>query len=361
MQPDQARERFWQWFVANADRLRAAMYGPDDAAREEASAEMRDAVEEVAPGLILEFGRPPGDGPGQLVVSADGRPERVDPVKEFVASAPGLPGWEVVAFRPRMPVGESIEIVLQGERVGPEDIWFRVAPADDGLDLTLHVRGLTSENERLRGLGALLLAQHAVGERDALTLLTGLRVEPLPDTPAAAGLRPFRELVGVFDAAKVQRYPPPGRLSVSPEGDWQMMEGTIGGAPALVLLHAGLRPVTGHPVYDSRLVVSVPFHESRPDGMPATGEEYEAASAVGDRVGETLQQGQQSLLAMTITGRGRRDLVFYTWDPAGALDRLAAVRAEGQSHAVEAEVEWDTFWGMYRAFCDAAAGGAADE
>jgi hypothetical protein len=26
-----------------------------------------------------------------------------------------------------------------------------------------------------------------------------------------------------------------------------------------------------------------------------------------------------------------------------------------ETHRVEAAVEWDTFWGMYRSFCDAAA------
>ena len=70
-----------------------------------------------------------------------------------------------------MEVGESVEIQLEDECVGPDDIWFHVIDTHEGLDLTLYVRGLTNENERFRGLGATLLAEHAVGERDALTLL----------------------------------------------------------------------------------------------------------------------------------------------------------------------------------------------
>src|SRR5690242_4379029 len=112
MQPDSARAQFWEWFRANGDRLRDMMYGPDQDAREAASAELREAVEPVHPGLVLEFGPGPEGGPRQLVVSADGRAERVNAVKEFVASAPALPGWELVAFRPRMPIGDSIEIAL---------------------------------------------------------------------------------------------------------------------------------------------------------------------------------------------------------------------------------------------------------
>src|SRR5436189_71206 len=136
MQPDPAHARFWQWFRDNGNRLAAAMYGPDQAAREAAADELRDAVQAVAEGLVLE--------------------------------------------------------------VGP--------------DLTLRVRGLTPANERLRGLGASLLAQHAVGERDALTMLSALNMEPLPKDPAAAGLRPFRDLVVVFDETRARKYPPPGAL-----------------------------------------------------------------------------------------------------------------------------------------------------
>src|SRR5262249_41485094 len=153
------------WFEQNGTRLRAAVYGPDADARQQATDELSEAVAEVAPGLILEFDRNPDDeGPGRLIVSADGRPERVDAGKDFAASAPPMPGWEVVAFRPRMPIAESIEIVIQDERVGPSDIWFDVAESGDGLGLTLYVRGLTPDNERLRGLGASLLTEHAVGE-----------------------------------------------------------------------------------------------------------------------------------------------------------------------------------------------------
>src|SRR5262249_51671501 len=157
MQPSPDHARFWRWFQNNGGRLRALMYGRDEAARERASEELREASEEVAPGLILEFG-PSDEGERlQLIVSADGKPEHVDAVKDFVAAAPALPGWSVVAFRPRLPIDDSLEIVLQGERVGPDDIWFRVAEGDDGLDLALHVRGMTRQNERLRGLGASLL------------------------------------------------------------------------------------------------------------------------------------------------------------------------------------------------------------
>jgi hypothetical protein len=349
METEAARSQFWSWFAANGDRLRGAVYSGDDTAREAAMDELRDAVAEVAKGVVLELGRGPDSGPGQLIVSADGRPAGVDLVKELVGDAPAIPGWEVIAFRPRMQVGDSIEIAIENERVGPADVHFDVTPGEEGLALTLYVRGLTEANKQLRGLGASLLAEHAVGERDALTLLGSLDVQPLPADPGP--LRPFGELVGTLAAAHKQKYPPPGRLSI-PDDGWLLMRGTIQGAPAMLLFNSGLRPYAGHPVYDRRLTVSIPFHEVDDEGMPGSAE-FEAASAVGDLVAESLTEGQQSLYAMAITGRGRRDLVFYASDPDAALSRVSAIRAEGQTHPIEVAVEWDSFWDMFSSFADA--------
>src|SRR5262245_12497564 len=122
MQASSAHNKFWKWFQSNGTRLRGMMYGEDNDAREEASEELRKAVQAVEEGLILEMGQGGEGEPDLLVVSADGRPERVDAVKDFVASAPALKGWTVVAFRPRMEIGEDVEIAIQGERISPDDV-----------------------------------------------------------------------------------------------------------------------------------------------------------------------------------------------------------------------------------------------
>src|SRR5262245_12850511 len=360
MQPPSAEARFWQWFRANGNRLRAIMYGKDEAAREAASEELRQAVEAFDPPPTLELGPALADGTRTLIVSADGRPEKVDAVKDFAASAPPLPGWRVVTFRQRMSVGDGVVIELQNERIGAEDIWFRVVPADGGLDLTLFVRGLTPQNERVRGLGATLLAEHAVGERDALTMLNSLAVKPLPKTPATAGLRPFGELPGVLDREKAKKYPPPGSLSL-PEDEWMNLRGTVNGSLAVILLNAGLRAVASHPDYDRRLTVAVPFNEADEEGMPGSEEEYLAVSDLGDRLSEALQQGQESLLCMTMMTKGRRELVLYTSNADSARRRLKGLLADVETHRVEVDIERDTYWGMYRSFCRATEGADEEE
>jgi hypothetical protein len=351
MKPTADQVRFWQWFEENSNRLQAAACGDDQYAREAAMRELAEASEEAASGLVLEM-CPRGDGEAhELIVSADSDWDLVDAAKDFVEAAPALAGWNVVAFRPRGNLG-SMVIALAGERVGPDDVWFRVSESSDGLDLILYVRGLTEANIGQRGLAAKLLAEHAVGERDMLTLLNSRAVEPLPETPACEGLRPGRELVEVFDRVKARRYPPPGKLPLDPESGWAGVKGTKHGLPLVGILPLGLRAVAGHPDYDRRLTVGIPFHKSNSNGFPATQEEYLAVRDLEERLTEVLQEGQQSLLALSIMAAGRREVIFHTSDAEGALQRLENFRAEGVSHDLEPEIERDTFWGLYRSFCE---------
>ena len=138
-----------------------------------------------------------------------------------------------------------------------------------------------------------------------------MQIELLPKLPAAEGLYPLPELVGVFDEAKATKYPPPGSLSIDLENDWANMEGTIDDSVVVILLHAGLQSVAGHPDYDHRLIVSIPFHEALDNGLP-TQEEYSATCDLGDRLTDALREGQESLLAMTMMTQGRRRTQFST-------------------------------------------------
>ncbi len=177
MTPSPAHVRFWNWFKDNGDRLAEIVCGPDRDAREEAMNELSAAAREAEDGLVLEMAAADEGGIRTLVVSADGKHQLVDAVKDFVAAAPRVPGWSVVAFRSRDDVS-SFEIALADQRLSAADVWFVVRPSENGLSVTLSVRGLTDQNRQMRGLGATLLAQHAVGELDTLTLLDALDIEP---------------------------------------------------------------------------------------------------------------------------------------------------------------------------------------
>jgi hypothetical protein len=64
---------------------------------------------------------------------------------------------------------------------------------------------------------------------------------------------------------------------------------------------------------------------------------------------------------MTITGRGHRDLVFYTSHAGAALLRLEDQDTEGAPYRFKTAIEYDTFWGMFRHFLDATVRPGPDE
>jgi hypothetical protein len=360
MKPTSDHARFWQWFENNSQRLQAAIWDGDQQAREAAMKELGEASEETVPGVVLEICARREGKANDLIVSTDGNWELVDAVKDFVGAAPVLPGWSVVAFRPRDDMARGMEIGLANENVGAADVWFRVAESPYGLNLTLYVRGLTKANKEVRSLAALLFAEHVVGELDMLTLLDERAVEPLPEVPAAEGLHPVSELAEAFDRTKEKKYPPPGRLPLGAESEWASVQGTRNDAPLVGMLHLGLRAVAGHPGYDRRLTVRIPFHEPNVAGFPAKPE-YLAVSDLEERLTDALQEGQQSLLALSVIAEGRRDMFFYTADADAALRRLDRFRAGGVSHDLEWEVERDSFWGLYRSFCESPDGDDAGE
>src|SRR5262249_43035320 len=152
MNPTPAQVRFWNWFKDNGDRLAALLVGPEHNIREEAMEELSAAAREVEEGLVLEVAAADETGMKSLVVSADGKYQMVAAVKDFVGAAPTIPGWHVVAFRSRVDVS-GFSIHLQDEKVSADDVRFVVREGENGLDLILHVRGLTPKNRKLRGLG----------------------------------------------------------------------------------------------------------------------------------------------------------------------------------------------------------------
>lgn len=356
----QQRDEFWDWFAANGDRLRGMVFstGPE---RDAAFAEMREAVASVEEGLILEFdgGR---EGAGRLIVSADGRPDLADAVKDLVEAAQAPGDWEVVAFRPRLENIGDMAIEVAGQAVGTEDVWYDVHEDDHGLAVTLYVRGLTGENHEALGTAASLLMAHAVGEWPALVLISGVWAEPLPPDPEEDGLRPLGTIVAFADEAMARRYPPPGSLPEPSMDDWLGMHGTVDDAPCIVTLNRGYHALAGHPDYDHRVTVSIQLNDVEgQSGLAGSEEEMQAVQELGDRLAAELTDGQQALHVMTVNSGGTRDLILYTCDAGKTMARLEAAAAGVDSHEIEAAVERESFWNMYHSFLHAAESGSEEE
>lgn len=321
---------FWSWFREHGDAIVARIYGDSEAERHQAMGELN----EHAGDLTVEV----TDGERKaLVISADGDHQKVDTVKDMVASAPDLSGWDVLAFRPRMT---GISIGIGGESLSEDDIRFRTQRGPHGVKLTLWVKGLNAANEQPRGFGAMLLAQHAIGELDAMLMLEDMDVKKPPWLAFLQPSQPLAQLPAVMDELKGSMFPPLGSLPI--EDKWTVMEGSHLNDPVIVSVNTGLHPFAGHPEYDTCLLIATRF---------ASKEEADALLERGEQICNRLCEGQQALNAYAVTcvPKGKRTIGVYTSDRDASLAKLQELAADD----MEWRVERDTFWGHYREFAGA--------
>ena len=203
---EQERE-FWEWFAANEARYR--VFVPGGPERDALFAELTRRLGRVRRGVRFAFDAPDqtdsddGGAQRELVLSADGNRDLFPAVRRLADAAPvsALPGWKVVAFRPRVPDLAGVALLLGETVIGADDLWLALKPRGDRIDLDLYLRGLLEASEREIQKACLLLLDYALGEYDVGTKVGALDIHALPEDPAGSGLIPYPRLPEEFDAS----------------------------------------------------------------------------------------------------------------------------------------------------------------
>jgi hypothetical protein len=187
---------FWEWFAQNADQIRTA--GAEQV-RDGIAPELGTRLKQCHPGLVWEIAADSDEW--EMCISADGNRDVFPAVTEVVEAAPAIPGWAIRAFRQRGALDVRLEF---GDFVLTyDDIWFTADRVGDGLSVTLWIKGLTQETDRMLSQGALILLDNALGEYDAVTRIVELNRGPLPKTPETRpGLHPLSQLPEMVDFIK---------------------------------------------------------------------------------------------------------------------------------------------------------------
>jgi hypothetical protein len=193
---------FWQWFADHSEHFRTFDPNTDPEAAGRILDQVMEQLSNVCEGLTCELSTRPPSGCQDFIVSADGIKERFAPVRRLVAAAPSLPGWQIIAFRPRQEL--DYPVVLDGRTIKPADVWFRALPDGQKVDLGVFLPGLTAENrDSLVRIGYILLDM-ALGEYDVEMKIGGIDWKALPPDPAKEGLKPYRDLPSVVDSLLAQ-------------------------------------------------------------------------------------------------------------------------------------------------------------
>lgn len=182
---------FWNWFAETIAPL--GVDGLDD---DDIVARIDARFGKMYPDLAFELWGP-DDGTVDFVVSADGQTLLFHKVLELVRSAPKMPGWRVLAFRPRRSV--KARISAMGHQLSGDQIWYRCEPENGRMRVALFVEDLRADNWDILCATSCVLLDMAVGEFDAATKIAALEHYPLNDETRTLAPKPLAQLPAELD------------------------------------------------------------------------------------------------------------------------------------------------------------------
>ena len=144
-----------------------------------------------------------------------------------------------------------------------------------------------------------------------------------------------------------QKYP--ARASIDGSGPWILAQGTYLDKPIFVRINEGLKGITGHPEYRDQIRIAVPLREPTDQGLPDEAESTEL-NTLEDTLCETLLEANESLLALVLTSRGVRELVFYTADKEAARRKATALGRASKTHRFQVTLRHDPDWQVFKQF-----------
>jgi len=188
-----AQKAFWQWFKENGNRVAEEIQSRDRARLEVMLDNVNRRLHACNPGLRFVFGK--REDVFEFVVTADGRKEYFEVVKEFVRTSPPIEGWELIAFRPPSPAPKGVKIRLEGVELSATGVQFQAFDLGAGaLGITLYISGLTDQDYDKVGAAAVALLDHVVGEYDAVTKIDSLVLKSLHEAEPGAPLQSLSDL-----------------------------------------------------------------------------------------------------------------------------------------------------------------------
>ena len=160
---------FWAWFEKNQDML---FHFERD--QEPTFNKLNTAMSKVHPDLTFEFG-PDRDGKREFVISADGLKDAFPAVESLYASAPSLPQWTFIKFRPRR---SAMTIQMGDVKIEPTDVEVAVEADGDKAGFTVFVKGYDESRSQQFKHAAFIILDQSIGEYDMETKVGFIEVKP---------------------------------------------------------------------------------------------------------------------------------------------------------------------------------------
>ena len=224
-------DAFFDWFVEEADRIAAQMdemrslqigRNPKDfdkglAIHEKIMSQALPEIEAVHENLVIDFMNGV-ERPNRLIVSAGGNPVLAQIVRDVVARAPKIPGWDIEAFRPPAPLSFAIDLDVPGRgavSIDAEKFRASLAPRLDRIDVDIHIADADAELRHILKETAVAVVERVVGEIAFMECVGDISVTPGPADLAET--IPVNDLPNEFDRAIAEARRRAGTIQAEPE------------------------------------------------------------------------------------------------------------------------------------------------
>lgn len=189
-------ENFWTWFSTNEKDYRMFQENPDKYLDE-----LLLKAKKMAGGLAIEL-EPPKDGIINMTISADGDIDLFPTVQKIVDKAPKIKGWNILAYRQRMPIDKvkGMTLKIQDQILDPVKMKFFPIISGDTLDIIIYTDHVTDDNRNKVAYGCLMLLDNLLGEYDCVKKVRSYDFHSLSTgQKELAELKPLIEIANYID------------------------------------------------------------------------------------------------------------------------------------------------------------------
>lgn len=327
----EAIEEFWRWWSSAAGAFDAA-FEQKQGVEPALITALTAHVAAIDDRLDWEFG--PGEqSRHHLCLSSKGDPELRVIVERWLRAAPASDGvWEFYGARRANPHG-GLQLEIAGHKIALDElrVAFAFDEARERFDLRVdHPVFAAIDDEDLRMRIAFIALDNTLGEDDVERWIGAIEL----GIPTASTSVPLQQLLPQLRV-----------LMRGCSGErWSLLQGTIDGAPTVVLLNSAVKRID-HLSMDLHLSVAIALREPTDAGLP-TAAEAATLDAMEDALVDRL--GPHAVHIARETSRGVRALHFHTMEAGPSAAIVAAWKEQHSEYAIDVEVQSDPRWDVLR-------------
>ena len=186
-----SEEKFWKWFVKNQDML-FEFEKDQENIFDRLAAEMK----KVHPELTFEFSPVLKTGKREFVISAAGIKDAFPAIEALYDSAPNLPKWIFIKFRPRRKPLNDLN--FGGKSIKASEVRYKMFNDQEKVGLIIFLDGYNDAKKDTYGNIGYLFLDEALGEYD-IEMKVGFIEFHSRESEYFEGSRPLSELADHFD------------------------------------------------------------------------------------------------------------------------------------------------------------------